>query len=702
MKHSNPIRRAAALGLALALALSLPAGAAAPTYASDETVYVNLDHYGSVQDIRVVKGVATNGVDWVEDLGDYREVLPMTARLTPEEEAGRLAWNVKDLNSDRFYYECVMDPNQAAELPWTFDVSYQLNGKPVEAMDCAGAEGLVSITIHAIPNAKAPKYYQDNLALMVATGVDMDQTTSIQAPGAQIQAMGNYKMVAFLAMPGAEETFQLQIGSKEFESTGLVMMMVPGTLEQLETIADLRELKDKTEDAEEDMYRSMRELLAMMTGMQGGMRSMQRGLTGVEDVRQQLAAARGTLDPELDEILDSMEELVGDSQALIPSMEQMGTDLKQIQADGGAMVDTVLSGQKDLADYEGLLSELSASLKDLRDLVGDLQDLEDVGRLIDRMGGVLDDLAVDSDRMAEVLKDLRTEQRVYESAKPVLQEAMGNLAEENPALVGELQNLLKEMDQLANLTGKTLRAAEDMMVDMGKMMDEASYLMGVLSELWEVLEEYEDLPYDLIDLGEGLVRELGETLDLMDAMMDALAVLQGTMDQTLDHTTTLLEQSTTLMTSLNRTMAAATQAMRDMTNTLRSVRAQSDESIQATMDGLLDVLEESLAHGSLTGTMDSALSSVHTLLRDELDELEDESNVLNMDPSLPIRSYTSEKNRAPASLQFMLRTEEITLDDLDKQATPEPEDEDIGVWGRIVYIFKELAASVTGVLDRAR
>lgn len=50
----------------------------------------------------------------------------------------------------------------------------------------------------------------------------------------------------------------------------------------------------------------------------------------------------------------------------------------------------------------------------------------------------------------------------------------------------------------------------------------------------------------------------------------------------------------------------------------------------------------------------------------------------------------------------MLRTEEITLDDLDKQATPEPEDEDIGVWGRIVYIFKELAASVTGVLDRAR
>lgn len=38
----------------------------------------------------MVKGVATNGVDWVEDLGDYREVLPMTARLTPEEEAA--AW----------------------------------------------------------------------------------------------------------------------------------------------------------------------------------------------------------------------------------------------------------------------------------------------------------------------------------------------------------------------------------------------------------------------------------------------------------------------------------------------------------------------------------------------------------------------------------------------------------------------------------
>lgn len=700
MNHQQRIKRAVALGVALSLSLALPAGAAAPTYASDETVYVNLDHYGGIQDIRVVKGVATNGVDWVEDLGDYQEVLPMTTRLTPEQEEGRLVWDVRDLDSDRFYYECVMDPAQAAALPWTFDVSYQLNGKPVEAMDCAGAEGLVSITIHAIPNANALQYYQDNLALMVATGVDLDETTSIQAPGAQIQAMGNYKMVAFMAMPGAEETFQLQVGSKAFESTGLVMMMVPGTLEQLETIADLRELKDKTEDAEEDMYHSMRELLAMMTGMQGGLRSIQRGLIGVEDVRQQLTAARGTLDPELDAVLDSLDLLVGDSQALVPSMEQMGEDLKQIQTDGNAMLDTVLSSQEDLEDYEGLLSELSVSLKDLRDLVGDLQDLEDVGRLTDRMGGVLDDLAVDSDRMAEALKDLRTEQRVYESAKPVLQEAMGNLAEENPALVGELQNLLKEMDQLANLTGKTLRAAEDMMEDMGKMMDEASYLMGVLSELWEVLEEYEDLPYDLIDLGEDLTRVLGETLDRMDAMMDDLAVLQATMNQTLDHTSALLDQSVTLMNSLNQTMTAATQAMRDLTNTLRSVQGKSDESIQATMDGLLDVLEESLSHSSLTGTMDRALSSVHTLMRDELDELEEESNVLNMDPSLPMRSYTSEENQAPASLQFILRTEEITLDDLDREAVAEPEDEDIGVWGRIVHIFKELAAAITGVLNQ--
>ena len=535
---------------------------------------------------------------------------------------------------------------------------------------------------------------------MVATGVDLDETTSIQAPGAQIQAMGNYKMVAFMAMPGAEETFQLQVGSKAFESTGLVMMMVPGTLEQLETIADLRELKDKTEDAEEDMYHSMRELLAMMTGMQGGLRSLQRGLIGVEDVRQQLTAARSTLDPGLDAVLDSLDLLVGDSRALVPSMEQMGEDLKQIQTDGNAMLDTVLSSQEDLEDYEGLLSELSVSLKDLRDLVGDLQDLEDVGRLTDRMGGVLDDLAVDSDRMAEALKDLRTEQRVYESAKPVLQEAMGNLAEEDPALVGELQNLLKEMDQLANLTGKTLRAAETMMVDMGKMMDEASYLMGVLSDLWEVLEEYEDLPYDLIDLGEDLTRVLGETLDRMDAMMDDLAVLQAAMNQTLDHTSALLDQSVTLMKSLNQTMTAATQAMRDLTNTLRSVQGKSDESIQATMDGLLDVLEESLSHSSLTGTMDRALSSVHTLMRDELDELEEESNVLNMDPSLPMRSYTSEENQAPASLQFILRTEEITLDDLDREAVPEPEDEDIGVWGRIVHIFKELAAAITGVLNQ--
>lgn len=82
-------------------------------------------------------------------------------------------------------------------MPWTFDVSYKLDGIPIKAEKLSGAKGLVEITVHAVPNTKASDYYKNNMMLMVTTGIDMDKINSIDAPGAQIQSFGSYKIVLF-------------------------------------------------------------------------------------------------------------------------------------------------------------------------------------------------------------------------------------------------------------------------------------------------------------------------------------------------------------------------------------------------------------------------------------------------------------------------------------------------------------------------
>lgn len=66
--------------------------------------------------------------------------------------------------------------------------------------------------IHAVPNTYASDYYKNNMMLVCATGIDMSKALSIDAPGAQIQSFGTYKLVMFMGLPGEENTFTVRIG----------------------------------------------------------------------------------------------------------------------------------------------------------------------------------------------------------------------------------------------------------------------------------------------------------------------------------------------------------------------------------------------------------------------------------------------------------------------------------------------------------
>ena len=121
------IRRGAAATLAavtLVTSAAVPVRAAAPRVQVDETMYVNLDYYGTATQINVVKGCTTNGLTEYTDYGTYDKVVNMTDDTAPEIGDGTVTWKLPEKNS-RFYYQCTM-PKNSVDLPWTFDVSYKL------------------------------------------------------------------------------------------------------------------------------------------------------------------------------------------------------------------------------------------------------------------------------------------------------------------------------------------------------------------------------------------------------------------------------------------------------------------------------------------------------------------------------------------------------------------------------------------------
>ena len=74
--------------------------------------------------------------------------------------------------------------------------------------------------------------------------------------------------------------------------------------------------------------------------------------------------------------------------------------------------------------------------------------------------------------------------------------------------------------------------------------------------------------------------------------------------------------------------------------------------------------------------------------------------MLNIDSGAALQSVTSSQNPTPASVQFILRTKEISVDETGELHQEAAQEQDEGVITRIVNVFKELFTAVSGVFTQ--
>ncbi|MDR3767026.1 MAG: hypothetical protein Q3Y08_08365 [Butyricicoccus sp.] len=670
--------------------------AAAPQPATDEAVYVNLDEYGALSDMRVVKGVTLNGATSLSDYGSYAEVNNLTSHDEPQMREDGVDFTLNDVTGSRFYYECVPNDPSNLQMPWTFDVSYKLDGVPAKAEDLAGASGLVEISIHAIPNAAADEYYRNNMTLMVATGANMDETKSLEAPGAQIQSLGSYKFAVFLGLPGEENTYTVRIGSDDFESMGVYMLMAPATLSQLDTITDLRNARDTLSNAHDDLYNGLSAMLTTMSGMQSGVQSMADGMAGIDQVRQQLIASRGTIDPDIDAALSQLELLAGSSDALIPELDTVQTNLNAFHENLTEVLTQLADSREDIGDYQTLLTDLRRDLSSLEDLMDDLDDEASDDLYLSQIQSALKALGTDADNLSGQLSDLRGALSNLQHAKQILAEILGTLPEDSQ-LVPPISQLLGLLQSIANETGNTFQAVEDLCGSLRKLTDASASMVGQLEDLKDVLDDYRGLGGDMASLGQQATELAQNTLTRLDELLAQVDPIQQTLTQINTDANALVPKVKDTATALNDTVKAANTLLTDTRDTLRSLRDQADASTQQSLDGLIDVMQRAANSGSTTNSLQTATDSIHNTISDEVNDIEDDSNILNIDNSLALRSFTSSENASPSSLQFILRTSEISVDEMAEVQAEEAEEADVGVWARIVNIFKKIAAAIASV-----
>lgn len=421
------IRRGAAATLAavtLVTSAAVPVRAAAPRVQVDETMYVNLDYYGTATQINVVKGCTTNGLTEYTDYGTYDKVVNMTDDTAPEIGDGTVTWKLPEKNS-RFYYQCTM-PKNSVELPWMFDVSYKLNGVEADASKLAGASGLVEVNVKATPNEKAKAYYKNNMMLTVLVPVDMEKCYSVDAPGAQVQSVGSYQAAMFAALPGEDGDFTVRVGTDNYENIGVIMMMVPGTLDELNRIKDLKEAKDTWREDGNKMYDSMNALLKTMESMKSDVSGVKNGLENLDQARGTVSANRKQIEALSTQALADLQAVTDQTTVMIPYLQ---------------------TARDAVTDINSNTQALSNTMEDMQD---------ELDRLYDRLGGLSKSLRSAAD---ELNKGLLSQQSQEAIEKDLAQKT------------AETQKILEQIDQLLGEGTTSLTATEQGAESLNQSLD---------------------------------------------------------------------------------------------------------------------------------------------------------------------------------------------------------------------------------------
>ena len=361
----------------------------------DEAYYAMLDYYGNLTDGSVVKSYSMNGVSKITDYGTYDTVNNLTDGTAPSVSGGATTFDFGSDVPEHFYFEGkTSQPFEA--LPWKLTLSYDLNGVPTKAEDLAGQKGVVTIHLDMVPNASASEYAKDDYTLEAMSLFNQNDILSLKAEGAQVQLVGNLRMVLFLAMPGEEQHVTIEVGTNSFAFDGVTFLMVPATLSQLDQIADLKNRKDELEDDYNKLNGSVDTLLDSLDAMGGSLRETADGL-------DELNQARGTISGGKDEVYANADKVIGDLSALNGNLSDIPAHL-----DTASQAVTAVSG--DLTTLTktvtGLKKQLTSVQKDLAALQDDMDDVKDA--MVNNSTNLKSDLTSLSSDVSTLKTDLAT------------------------------------------------------------------------------------------------------------------------------------------------------------------------------------------------------------------------------------------------------------------------------------------------------
>lgn len=310
------------------LALS-PAAAAAEAAETDlqpvkdETVYINLQTDGSIEEIYVVNRLETPQPGRYTDFGEYIRIVNLTGQEAPQISGDKLEWQLPEREGGLYYQGLLAE----GEPPFLYEIEYRLNGAPSDPQAIAGKAGTVEISIDANSNPAAAPFFRLHYAAQIQLTLPLDKISRLSAPNSSTVIAGKTATLTYMVLPGNSASFSLEFVTDSFELDPFTFTC---TRFDASTVMDV-DLDDFAAGLTE-MSGGTEELVAGSKELKQGLRQLNQGIAELDGAATSLS--RGT-----EEYASGVEEFTAGASQLHQQMEMLNSGISTLANQGDALYD---------------------------------------------------------------------------------------------------------------------------------------------------------------------------------------------------------------------------------------------------------------------------------------------------------------------------------------------------------------------------
>ncbi len=722
--RSNKIKRlisppAALLILTAAAAISVPlmlpaaADARPANTPKEEVVYVGLDPDGSVNDISVVNIFRPDKTGHITDYGNYDSVRNMTTSDEISQSGDVIS--IDTSSADKLYYEGKLTK---AEIPWDFSFRYYLNGQELTAEQLAGQSGDLKITLDITENEKYNGSFFDDMALQVTLTMDSGKCADIRAEGATAANAGQNKQLTYTILPGKEADYTIEAKVKDFTMDSIQINGIPLTLDI------------DTDDAE--LTGEIGRLISAIIALDEGAEALSQGTDELQDnVSDQLVPAAAALADGTESLQagaealnsggsglrDGASKLQNGAAALDEGMRSLDSGIGQIQT----AIDTLQESSDALTGGSAEFKEALASLQNAVDsLEVSAQSAEsfvsasaEIMKQIDALNTGAAELAakISSDAYKEAMSAqgldvdglISDDQNAASSLSEQKAKLDAQIAELSAAGIdtSDLEELSARLSDVITLLGSSAGA----LAGAEGYLDEVHSAVASLQEGTASLLQYYDQFNDSVAAIAGDIKAAADALPLLQNAIDslsesyapldegireytaALADIAGGFDQIAEGSAAMSAGAGQLNESSQALYAGSSELLSGLTD-LYSVSGLLNEGSSALNDGTEELLEAIIKLSDGSREMYNGTSA----LRDETSDMEqsvaDQINRLLQSVTggeRELSSFVSADNTNIESVQFVIKTPSITIDE--ETPAEEPAQEEQTFWQKLSAVL---------------